>query len=194
MFEYLYGTVEYKKMDYIAIDINGVGYKIYFPLREYEKIEVGNKYKFYIYNYIKEDNYKLIGFLEEKDRKIYEQLLKIDGIGPSLSLAVLSNFSYNKIIEIISKNDYTTLRQVPKLGEKKAQIIILDLKGKLKNLTYIEEETVSMDMLEDLVLALEGLGYSKKEIDKTLSKVDLSVFSTLEDAIKGILKNMRIGE
>ncbi|MCY7007116.1 Holliday junction branch migration protein RuvA [Fusobacterium simiae] len=194
MFEYLYGTVEYKKMDYIAIDINGVGYKIYFPLREYEKIEVGNKYKFYIYNYIKEDNYKLIGFLEEKDRKIYEQLLKIDGIGPSLSLAVLSNFSYNKIIEIISKNDYTTLRQVPKLGEKKAQIIILNLKSKLKNLTYTEEETISMDMLEDLVLALEGLGYSKKEIDKTLSKVDLSVFSSLEDAIKGILKNMRIGE
>ncbi|MDC7955092.1 Holliday junction branch migration protein RuvA [Fusobacterium simiae] len=194
MFEYLYGTVEYKKMDYIAIDINGVGYKIYFPLREYEKIEVGNKYKFYIYNYIKEDNYKLIGFLEEKDRKIYEQLLKIDGIGPSLSLAVLSNFSYNKIIEIISKNDYTSLRKVPKLGEKKAQIIILNLKSKLKNLTYTEEETVSMDMLEDLVLALEGLGYSKKEIDKTLSKVDLSVFSSLEDAIKGILKNMRIGE
>ena len=48
MFEYLYGTVEYKKMDYIAIDINGVGYRVYFPLREYEKIEVGNKYKFYI--------------------------------------------------------------------------------------------------------------------------------------------------
>ena len=194
MFEYLYGTVEYKKMDYIAIDINGVGYRVYFPLREYEKIEVGNKYKFYIYNHIKEDTYKLIGFLEEGDRKIFELLLKINGIGSSLALAVLSNFSYNKIIEIISKNDYTTLRQVPKLGEKKAQIIILDLKGKLKNLTYTEEETVSVDMLEDLVLALEGLGYNKKEIDKTLEKIDLSKFSSLEDAIKGILKNMRIGD
>jgi len=138
MFEYLYGTVEYKKMDYIAIDINGVGYRVYFPLREY--------------------------------------------------------VSYNKIIEIISKNDYTTLRQVPKLGEKKAQIIILDLKGKLKNLIYTEEETVSMDMLDDLILALEGLGYNKKEIDKTLEKIDLSKFSSLEDAIKGILKNMRIGD
>ena len=194
MFEYLYGTVEYKKMDYIAIDINGVGYRVYFPLREYEKIEVGNKYKFYIYNHIKEDTYKLIGFLDERDRKIFELLLKINGIGSSLALAVLSNFSYNKIIEIISKNDYTTLRQVPKLGEKKAQIIILDLKGKLKNLTYTEEETVSVDMLEDLVLALEGLGYNKKEIGKTLEKIDLSKFSSLEEAIKGILKNMRIGD
>ena len=59
-------------------------------------------------------------------RRIFELLLKINGIGSSLALAVLSNFSYNKIIEIISKNDYTTLRQVPKLGEKKAQIITKD--------------------------------------------------------------------
>ena len=193
MFEYLYGTVEYKKMDYIAIDINGIGYKVYFPLREYEKIDLGNKYKFYIYNHIKEDAYKLIGFLDERDRKIYEMLLKINGIGPSLALAVLSNFSYNKIVEIISKNDYTSLKKVPKLGEKKAQIIILDLKAKLKNLTYTEVETISIDMLEDLVLALEGLGYTKKEIDKTLEKVDLSAYSSLEEAIKGILKNMKIG-
>ena len=193
MFEYLYGTVEYKKMDYIAIDINGVGYKVYFPLREYEKIDLGNRYKFYTYNHIKEDTYKLIGFLDERDRKIYEMLLKINGIGPSLALAVLSNFSYDKIVEIISKNDYTSLKKVPKLGEKKAQIIILDLKAKLKNLTYTEVETISIDMLEDLVLALEGLGYTKKEIDKTLEKVDLSTYSSLEEAIKGILKNMKIG-
>jgi len=135
----------------------------------------------------------LIGFLDERDRKIYEMLLKINGIGPSLALAVLSNFSYDKIVEIISKNDYTSLKKVPKLGEKKAQIIILDLKAKLKNLTYTEVETISIDMLEDLVLALEGLGYTKKEIDKTLEKVDLSAYSSLEEAIKGILKNMKIG-
>ena len=76
MFEYLYGTVEYKKMDYIAIDINGVGYRVYFPLREYEKIEVGNKYKFYIYNHIKEDTYKLIGFLDEPTTGLHFQDIK----------------------------------------------------------------------------------------------------------------------
>lgn len=110
MFEYLYGIVEYKKMDYIVIDINGVGYRVYFLFREYEKIEVGNKYKFYIYNYIKEDIYKLIGFLDERDRKIFELLLKINGIGLFLVLVVLLNFLYNKIIEIILKNDYIIFR------------------------------------------------------------------------------------
>lgn len=68
------------------------------------------------------------------------------------------------------------------------------MKGKLKNFIYIEEEIVFMDMLEDLVLVLEGLGYNKKEIDKILEKIDLNKFFFLEDVIKGILKNMRIGD
>ena len=68
------------------------------------------------------------------------------------------------------------------------------MKGKLKNLSYKEEKNISVTLLEDLVLALEGLGYNKKEIDKTLSKVDLSEYSTIEEAIKGILKNIRIGD
>ena len=194
MFEYLYGTVEYKKMEYIALDINGVGYKIYISLKEYEKIEVGNKYRLYIHNYIKEDTNKLIGFSEEKERKLFEQLLNVKGIGLSLGLAILSTYSYDKIVELIANEDYINLKKVPKLGEKKAQLIILDLKGKLKNLSYKEEKNISVTLLEDLVLALEGLGYNKKEIDKTLSKVDLSEYSTIEEAIKGILKNMRRGD
>ena len=98
MFEYLYGVVEYKKMDYVALDINGVGYKIYISLREYEKIEVGEKYKFFIYNQVKEDANNLIGFTEERDRKLFEKLLKVKGIGVSLGLAIFSTFYYDKFV------------------------------------------------------------------------------------------------
>ena len=194
MFEYLYGVVEYKKMDYVALDINGVGYKIYISLREYEKIKVGEKYKFFIYNQVKEDANNLIGFTEERDRKLFEKLLKVKGIGVSLGLAIFSTFSYDKVVELIINEDYKTLKKAPKLGEKKAQLIILELKNKLKNIDYVEEKSVSADMLQDMILALEGLGYTKKEIDSILSKVDLKQFSTIEEAIKGILKNIKIGE
>ena len=198
MFEYLNGVVEYKKTDYVAIDINGVGYKVYISLREYEKLEIGKQYRLYIYNHIKEDTNKLIGFLEERERKIFEMLLAVNGIGISLALAVLSNFSYDKIIEIISNEDYNSLKRVPKLGEKKAQLIILELKNKLKNIEIIssshEIKGISMDMLQDLISALESLGYNKKEIDKNLAKIDLKEYASVEEAIKGILKNIRIGE
>lgn len=192
MFEYLYGTVNYKKLEYIALDINGVGYKVYISLREYEKMVIGEKYKLFIFNYIREDANKLIGFLEEKERKLFEMLLNVKGIGLSLALAILSTFSYNRVVELIISGDVENLRKVPKLGEKKAQLIILDLKKKLKNMDMIRETKISSYLLDDLILALEALGYAKKDIDKILEKIDLDKFSSIEDAIKEVLKKIKL--
>lgn len=192
MFEYLYGTVNYKKLEYIALDINDVGYKVYISLREYEKITVGEKYKLFIFNYIREDTNKLIGFLEEKERKLFEMLLNVKGIGLSLALAILSTFSYNRVVELIISEDVENLRKVPKLGEKKAQLIILDLKKKLKNIDILKEAKISSYLLDDLILALEALGYAKKDIDKILEKTNLDKFSSIEDAIKEVLKKIKL--
>lgn len=192
MFEYLYGTVNYKKLEYIALDIGGIGYKVYISLREYEKMVIGEKYKLFIFNYIREDANKLIGFLEEKERKLFEMLLNVKGIGLSLALAILSTFSYNKVIELIVSEDVENLKKVPKLGEKKAQLIILDLKKKLKNIDMIRETKISSYLLDDLILALEALGYAKKDIDKIIEKTDLDKFSSIEDAIKEVLKKIKL--
>lgn len=193
MFEYLNGIVAYKKLEYIALDINGVGYKIYISLREYETLTVGEKTKLFIYNYVREDANKLIGFSEEKERKLFEMLLNVKGIGLSLALAILSTFSYNRVVNLIVSEDVANLKKVPKLGEKKAQLIILDLKKKLKNVDIEKgNKVISSYMLEDLILAFEALGYAKKEIDKILEKTDLEKFNSVEAAIKEILKNMRV--
>lgn len=194
MFEYLNGMISYKKLDYAVVDINDVGYKVFISLREYEKLIVGEKQKLFIFNYIREDANKLIGFSEEKERKLFEMLLNVKGIGLSLALAILSTFSYNRIVDLIVSEDVANLKKVPKLGEKKAQLIILDLKKKLKNIDLVKEEIISSDILEDLNLALESLGYSKKEIDKVLQKTDLRSFTTVEEAIKEILKKIRSEE
>ncbi|MBQ3437773.1 MAG: Holliday junction branch migration protein RuvA [Fusobacterium sp.] len=192
MFEYLNGIISYKKLDYVALDINGVGYKIFISLKEYEKLIVGEKIKLFIYNYIREDTNKLVGFSDEKERKLFEMLLNVKGIGLSLSLAILSTFSYNRVVDLIVSEDVANLKKVPKLGEKKAQLIILDLKKKLRNVDLEEKEIISSDILEDLNLALESLGYSKKEIDKILLKTDLNSFASVEEAIKEILKKIRM--
>ena len=71
MFEYLRGKVEYKKPEYLALDVNGVGYRVSISLRTYDKVKTGSEVKLYIYNYIKEDSFKLIGFLEERERNIF---------------------------------------------------------------------------------------------------------------------------
>ncbi|WP_432204885.1 Holliday junction branch migration protein RuvA [Cetobacterium somerae] len=197
MFEYLNGTIKVKKPEYLAIDVNGVGYRVYITLKTYDKVQIGDKKELYIYNVIKEDAFKLVGFLEERERALFEMLIGISGIGLSLALSIMSTFSIDNIREIVLNEDFKTLKRVPKLGEKKSKQIIIDLNNKIKTLNLMSMEDPTGDMLnsaieEELYLALESLGYSKKEIDSLVSKDELNSYSSLEDAIKGVLKKIQL--
>lgn len=197
MFEYLRGKVAYKKLDYVALDVNGIGYKVFISLRTYEKIGHDSEVRFFIYNLIKEDTFKLVGFLEERERALFEMLLGVTGIGVSLALSIMSSFSAEDVKEIILKEEYATLKKVPKLGEKKAKQLILDLKEKIKTLDIAAVEVgglfeVRKDFIEEeLYMALEALGYSRKEIEKIIKKDEIKEFENIEQAIKGVLKKIQ---
>ncbi|MGL5051081.1 MAG: Holliday junction branch migration protein RuvA [Fusobacteriaceae bacterium] len=195
MFEYLKGKVQYKKPEYIALDINGIGYKIFISLKTFENINVEKETLFYIHNYIKEDEFKLIGFLNESDRIMFQMLLGVSGIGVSLALSILSSFSVMEIKKMVIEENSVALKKVPKLGEKKSKQMILDLKNKIKSLDVLTlEDGTKPDagaiLEEELYLALESLGYSKKEIDKILSKDDLRELKDIETAIKFVLRKI----
>lgn len=198
MFEYLKGKVEYKKPEFAALDIGGVGYKIYISLKTYDKLKVGDTTKIYIYNFIKEDSFKLIGFLEERERVMFEMLLSVSGIGVSLALSILSSFDIEEIRKVVADEDFKTLKKVPKLGEKKSKQIILDLKTKLGSLEIISsgglfasEIDLSLQIMEEVYLALESLGYSRKEIDSLVTREELKKLENIEVAIKFVLKKIR---
>lgn len=197
MFEYLNGVIKIKKPEYLAVDVNGVGYRVYITLKTYDQVQVGEKKELYIYNVIKEDAFKLVGFLQERERVLFEMLIGISGIGLSLALSIMSTFSIDNIREIVLTEDFKTLKRVPKLGEKKSKQIIIDLNNKIKTLNLMSMEDPSGDMLnnaieEELYMALDSLGYSKKEIDSLMSKEELNSYSTLEEAIKGVLKKIQL--
>lgn len=197
MFEYLNGVIKIKKPEYLAVDVNGVGYRVYITLKTYDQVQVGEKKELYIYNVIKEDAFKLVGFLQERERVLFEMLIGISGIGLSLALSIMSTFSIDNIREIVLTEDFKTLKRVPKLGEKKSKQIIIDLNNKIKTLNLMSMEDPSGDVLnnaieEELYMALDSLGYSKKEIDSMISKDELNSYSTLEEAIKGVLKKIQL--
>lgn len=195
MFEYLKGEVAYKKPEYVALDVNGVGYKIYISLKTYDLLEEGEIKRLFIYNHIKEDDYKLVGFLEMKERNLFEMLLSVKGIGVSLALAIMSTFDVEMIRSLVLQEDYLTLKKVPKLGEKKAQQIILDLKDKLKKLDIISmektDEVIYISVEDELIMALEGLGYNKKDIDKLIDKEEIKKYKNIQEAIKETLKKIQ---
>ncbi|HAS79898.1 MAG TPA: Holliday junction branch migration protein RuvA [Fusobacteriaceae bacterium] len=195
MFEYLDGKITIKKMGYVAIDVNGLGYKVFVSLQTLDKIKLDETTRLYIYNHVKEDMFKLIGFAEERERDFFEILINVNGIGMSLALAILSTFNINDLKQIIANEDIKLLTKVPKLGSKKSQKLIVDVKDKMKNLQLVDNvdngnSSLKVQLEEDIYLALGSLGYSKKDIDKFITPKDLDSYDSIEMAIKDILKKI----
>ena len=182
MFDYLKGKITKQLANYIVIDVNGVGYKVYTP----------NPYKFkeneetmvYVYNHIREDENSLYGFSSEEERDLFLKLINVKGLGPKMALPILATGSISGIIDAINRENILYLKKFPKIGEKLARQIILDLKGKL---VMSEGSSESND---ELVLALEALGYKTNDIKNIVVKVDktLSIENQIKEALKLLLK------
>ncbi len=193
MYEYIEGKITVKKVDYVAIDINGAAYKIFISLKTYESIQ-NSVEKLYIHTYVREDILKLYGFYSEEERTVFEIVLNATGVGPKLAVAILSTYTTEEIKEIITKEDVKMLSKVPGIGAKKGQKLILDIKDKMNllNVTGSEKKTSSTSMLEqDILLAMESLGYGAKDLEKLVTKEEMKSYNTIEEAIKEILKKIR---
>ena len=210
MFEYISGKLTIKKIDYVALDINGLAYKVYVSLKTFEKLDnIGNDEKLYIYTNVKEDDISLYGFKTQNERELFKALISISGVGPKLGITILSTFNTREIIDIVNENESKIFTRVPGLGIKKAQKIILDLKDKVKKLDLTEtiEEISDISsgklitsntsnpklllMKEDLKLALESLGYTNSDVSKWITDKELAQVKDISEAIKIILQKIQ---
>ncbi len=183
MYAYFNGIVKDIESTYIVIDVNGVGYQI-FVANPYE-YEIGNQYQVYIYNHIKEDEYSLYGFKNKDEKELFLNLISVKGIGPKMALPLLATGSISGIVDAIERENILYLKKFPKIGEKVARQIILDLKGKI----HIGNISTTNNH-EDLALVLQGLGYKDKEYKTIIGKVDTSMplESQVKEALKLLLK------
>lgn len=180
MYSYFNGLVEEVLSGSIVLDVNGIGYSIFVP--NPFSYEIGKTYKVYVYNHIREDEYSLYGFksLEEKD--LFMRLLGVKGMGPKVASGIFATGSIKGIVDAINKENLLYLKKFPKIGEKLAKQIILDLGGKLAtNVEDIEDSSV-----DELISVLENLGYKMSEIKKIIPEVDAS--KSLEEQVKDALK------
>ena len=183
MFDYINGIVSKTVLNYVVVDCSGVGYKIYTP-NPY-KFKEGETSKIYVYNHIREDENVLYGFSSEDERDLFLKLINVKGLGPKMAMPILATGSINGIIDAIDRENILYLKKFPKIGEKVARQIILDLKGKL----VMSENDVN-NSTDELVLALEALGYKPADIKNVIVKVDktLNIESQIKEALKLLLK------
>lgn len=193
MFAYINGKIADKSNNYVVIDAGGVGYKIFMSTKAIENLnEIGEIQKVYTYYYVREDNISLYGFLSNEELRMFELLLSVSGIGAKSALAILSEITPSSFALAVITNDDSKLVKIPGIGKKTAARMILELKDKLKTETAIEKnEKIETAIKEDnkdseAISALQVLGYTNKEIEKALEKIDMAGLG-VEDIIRKAL-------
>lgn len=194
MFAYIKGVLDTKTNSYVVVENSGIGYKIFMSLKSIENLgEIGDSVKVYTYYYVREDNISLYGFTSNDELRMFELLLSVSGIGAKSAIAILSEITPSSFALAVISNDVSKLVKIPGIGKKTAERMILELKDKLKTEEAISKtEEVKFVIKEDnksseVIAALQVLGYSRKEIDEVLEKIDLDSIE-IEDVIKKALK------
>lgn len=182
MYTYFKGIVTEIESGNITVECNGVGYKINVP--NPFSYNIGNEYKVYVYTKISEDDMSLFGFKEKSEYELFLKLISVKGLGPKLALPIIATGSIGGIVDAINRENILYLTKFPKIGEKLARQIILDLKNKINIEGAVEEN----NNLEELLSALESLGYKTSEIKKVIPQVNQS--ESLENQVKEALKLM----
>lgn len=183
MYGYIKGIVTEIESSYIILECNNIGYLIY--VANPYSFQLNNEYKVYLYTQIKEDEHLLYGFKEKEEKELFLKLISVKGLGCKMAMPILATGSINGIIDAIDRENILYLKKFPKIGDKVARQIILDLKGKL---TPSANNIVNVN--NELVEVLTSLGYKSQDIKKVIPNINstLSIEDQVKEALKLLLK------
>ena len=167
----------------VLVEVNGVGYGIYISKGTKAKLPTeGSEIFFFTYTHVRENQFDLYGFLTDLDRDIFTFLLKGNGVGPKLALSITSYYEGKELLDIIQRSEVSRLVEIPGVGKKKAEKLLLDLKDKFNDhfSTLMEESlkksfdsSSSKNYLKDLKIALRNLGYKDADIQAAIRELEL---------------------
>ncbi len=181
------GKIEYIKDNYVIIDVNGVGYKIFATPYTLGKIAGKEEIAFFVHTYVREDTLALYGFLTLEELEMFELLISISGIGPKASLGILTVATPKTIKTAILNEDSSILTRVSGVGKKTAERVILELGNKIADMSESEKEGAVSNM--DAIEALVSMGYSAAEAREALKLVPKDI-QDVGARIKMALKNL----
>ncbi|WP_114603211.1 Holliday junction branch migration protein RuvA [Staphylococcus sp. EZ-P03] len=197
MYAYIKGQLTQLFPTHVVVETNGVGYEIQTPNSYRFQSSYQKEVVIYTSLVVREDAQLLYGFVSEEEKEMFLSLNKVTGIGPKSALAILAASTPNEVKIGIENENEAYLTEFPGIGKKTARQIILDLKGKVK----ITEESASTlltqpdsnvsgndPVVEEALLALDALGYSKRELNKVEKKLNAEHFESVDDAVKAGLK------
>lgn len=194
----LMGEVFALETSTVLLNVNGVGYEVDTPLSTFCQLQKGQKITLWTHLVVREDAQQLYGFMEAQEKTIFRTLLKVNGVGPKMALAILSTFSVDMLVHTIEHDDLGTLTKVPGVGKKTAERLMIELRDRFKTLAQSNTgstaalpqiQFMSNSPVAEAEAALQSLGYKPQEAQKLIQAVkgDLTEAS---DMIRAALKSM----
>lgn len=201
MLYYLIGTVSEIGQNSIILEVGGIGFQVNTSLQTISDVKTGSQVKLYISESIGENNYDLYGFSEQREKRFFELLVSISGVGPKAAISVLSVMNTDELVHAVMTDDIKALTAAPGIGKKIAQRILLELRDKLgaelPNLASSISDSVKQpgklpsenQAIFDAMAGLSVLGYSSAEVSAIIRLSDWTGM-TAEQIIREVLKNM----
>lgn len=182
------GEILYKKENFLVIEAGGIGFKVFVLNKFLKDVNILESVSLFIYFYMRENIIELYGFQELKELEFFELLNSVAGVGPKLAMAILEKNDIKILASAIKNNKIEFLTSASGIGKKTAERIILELKNKIP-VSWVEgaKETKDLNLDLEIIEALVGLGYSKKEAQKAVQNLENN-FNSFEEGFKKALK------
>ena len=204
MIGFLHGALVDKAAPVLVLDVNGVGYEVQASLNTFASLPgLGQSVKLLTHFVVREDAQLLYGFFEDAERKLFRALIKVNGVGPKLALAILSGMDVRGFARCILANDIKSLTGLPGVGKKTAERLVIEMKDRMQDWQTADTVTDGFTEADDkragggqnvLVAeaetALIALGYKPVEASKAIARLDIDKMGSAEDAIRAALKAM----
>jgi Holliday junction DNA helicase RuvA len=196
MISFLKGRLVQKDPTHVVIDVNGVGYHVAISLQTFSEIKDKESILIHTHLAIREDAHILYGFSTEAEKKIFQLLISVNGVGPGTAIVMLSYMSPEELRQAIAQEDAATLQRIKGIGGKTAQRVIIELKDKMRKeagedsplqIPGMKHNTVRAEALSALIILGITKSAAEKSVDAVLKKSGNTV--TLEDLVKQALKN-----
>ena len=201
MIAHLRGRIIAKSPNQVIVDCGGVGYDVTISIATFTAIGVeGKETSLHVHTHVREDQIALFGFADLQEKRLFERLLLISGIGPKLAITVLSGISSDRLVGAIRAQDHATLTKIPGIGKKTAERVVLELKDKLDDLAVTIPDTTTYSgkrlggVGEDALSALVNLGYprpvAQRAIEAAVEK-DPEVAAEFEGLFRAAMASIR---
>jgi Holliday junction DNA helicase RuvA len=201
----LRGILIEKQPPEILIEVSGVGYEVNMPMTCFYNLpDEGSEAIVYTHFVVREDAQLLYGFINKTERALFRELLKANGVGPKLGLAILSGMSAKQFVACVHNEDATSLVKLPGVGKKTAERLVLEMKDRLKDWAMDlftpftdgaapllqEDPTIKGNAKDDAIAALMALGYKAHQAEKAVKNIpgrDHSSEALIKEALKAMM-------